>query len=345
MIVARAPLRISLGGGGTDLLSYAKKRGGLVLSAAINHHVFIVVNRSHFDERLRVKTRESEDVEIFDELKDETVRAALEWAGIKNNIEVIFIGEISGGTGLGTSSAYLVNLVNALSQLNRRPLGPQELAEAACRVEIDMLGRPIGPQDQFMAAFGGIRLLRIHQDCSVTVEDPQIPFDTLEELRNNLLLFYTGQKRQSGKILGEQKKALDMDDPVTLRHYDDIKDLGLRILEALQSNNLVRFGELMHEHWESKRLLPGGTTNSEIDRTYELARKHGAIGGKIIGAGGGGYFAFLADPGKKKALRAVLQQHGLREMPFDYDYEGAVLSTAFLHRHEAVPRLQIHSQR
>lgn len=339
MIAARAPLRITLGGGGTDLLFYSARFGGFVLSAAITRYVYLAANRASFDGHIRVKTRENEDVDSIHKLRNEVVRAALEYAGINRDIEIVFFGDLTGGVGLGSSSAYLVNLMNVLSYYRREPLGPQALAEAAAHVEIDMLGRPIGKQDHYLAAYGGVRVLKISTDGSVKVEDSGISQDTLDELRDNLLLFYTHRKRLSGSILGEQKRAADAGEESIFRYYHRVKEMGYEIHETLRSGNLVHFGELMHKQWMEKRKLSGGVSNPEFDLLYETARNHGAIGGKLVGAGGGGCFLFLVDPPRKKMLRAAMLKEGLSEHRFDFDYHGAELVTAFSHRHEVSPQI------
>jgi len=346
MIVARAPLRITLGGGGTDLLSYSSRFGGFVLSAAITRYVYLAANRASFDGHIRVKTKENEDVETLDKLQNEVVKAALTYAAIDRDIEIVFFGDITGGTGLGTSSAYLVNLMNALHYYKRAPLSPASLAEAAAYVEIELLKRPIGKQDHYMASFGGIRILKIDRDGTVKVEDPEIPQDTLDDLRNNLLLFYTHKKRLSGSILGEQKRLMEAGDESTLGYYHRVKDIGMMIYEALRSGDLVSFGELMHRQWMEKRRLAGGVSNPEFDRIYDVARNHGAIGGKLVGAGGGGCFLFLTEPSKKRMLKSILiNQEGLSEHPFEFDFHGAELVTAFAQRHESFPLQKIHSER
>jgi len=346
MIATRAPLRLSLGGGGTDLLSYSSRFGGFILSAAITRYVYLSANRASFDGHIRVKTRENEDVESLSELKNEIVRPALEYVGIDRDIEIVFFGDLTGGAGLGSSSANLVNLMNVLTYYKRSPLGPQALAEAAAHVEINILGRPIGKQDHYLAAFGGVRILRIDRDGSVKVEDPEIPQDTLDDLRNNLLLFYTHKKRMSGIILGEQKRLMEAGDEATLGYYHKVKDIGFAVHEALRSGDLVGFGELMHKQWMEKRRLAGGVSNPEFDRIYEVAREHGAIGGKLVGAGGGGCFLFLVEPSKKRMLKSILtNQEDLSEHPFEFDFHGAELVTAFAQRHESFPLRKIHSER
>lgn len=348
MIISRAPSRITLGGGGTDLPPYPSLLdGGFTVSAAITRYVYIVANRSSFDDRILVKLRrKNADAELLSDLEDDDfmpARAALEYAGINRDIELIFLGDMSGGTGLGISSAYLVNLMNVLHYYAGIRLNPKELAEAAACVEIEKLGRPIGKQDHYMAAFGGIKALWFNADGSVKVENTPITQETIDGLRNSLLLFYTGQRRQSGIILGEQKRLAESGDKLVTGYYRDVKELGLRIFEALKSGDLVEFGELMHEQWMKKRKLPGGVSNPEFDRIYEAARNNGAVGGKLVGAGGGGCFVFLVDPLRKKRLRDTMATEGLEEKTFDFDFSGAQLLTTFVERHEAIMASQLRS--
>lgn len=348
MIISRAPSRITLGGGGTDLPPYpVLLGGGFILSVATTRYVYVAANRASFDGHILVKLRRKvADVGSLGDLKDDDfmpARAALEYLGINRDIEIMFFGDITGGTGLGTSSAYLVNLMNVLYYYKGIRLSPKELAEVAADVEIRMLKRPIGKQDHYMAAYGGICALWFDLDGSVRVENPLIPEQTIRDLANNLLLFYTKQKRQSGIILGEQKRLAESGNRSVIEYYRWVKELGYRIHLALRSGDLVRFGELMHEQWMEKRKLPGGVSTTEFDRIYEVARNNGAIGGKLVGAGGGGCFVFLADPLRKKMLKEVMIQEGLEEITFEFDFRGASLSTEFVERNEAITVSQLRS--
>lgn len=355
MIISRAPSRITLGGGGLDLpWSLSLLGGGLTVSAATTRYLYVVANRASFDGHILVKSRQDNaDVASLAELKslgefkqrDEfmVALAALERVGVDRDIELIFLGDMSGGTGLGTSSAYLVNLMNVLSYYNGIRLSPKELAEAAADVEIKMLGRPIGKQDHYMAAFGGIKALWFNADGSVRVENTPITQETIDGLSNNLLLFYTGKRRQSGTILGEQKRLAESGNELVIGYYRKVKELGLRIFEALKSGDLVEFGELMHEQWMEKRKLPGGVSNPEFDRIYEVAKSNGAIGGKMGGAGGGGNFILFADSMKKKNLREAMSREGLKEITFEFDFHGVQLLTTFVERHEVIVASQLRS--
>lgn len=329
MVIARAPVRLPLGGGGTDLPFYCSKFGGLLLSVAINKYVYVVVNRPPIDDKVRVKARINEEVFGSPDVKNELVRASLQHFGITSGVEIALMSDVADGTGLGTSGAYAVCLANALSYLNREPMGPKELAKHAAHVEMEMLNRSCGVHDHYMAAFGGINILKIAQNGSVKVEAPEIPQDVLDELKNNLLLFYTGEKHESESILGEQKRRADSGDEATINHYHRIKDIGLMIIDALERGDLIYFGELMHSHWQAKKDLPGGVSNDRFNALYDLARLRGALGGKIIGAGGGGFFMFFCERNKKRSLRHAMQENGLREIRFSYDWDGAVILPNF----------------
>ena len=345
MVVARAPVRLPLGGGGTDLPFYCKKFGGLLLSAAIDKYVYVIVNYPPIDDKVRVKARINEEVDHTDEVRNELVRASLQHFGISSGVEISFMSDVTDGTGLGTSGAYAVCLANAFSNSNRKPLGPKDLAEAAAHVEMNLLGRSCGKHDQYMAAFGGINILKIAQDGSVKVEEPEIPQDVLDELKSNLLLFYTGEKHESESILGEQKRMADLGDEATFSHYNRIKDIGLMIIDALENGDLILFGELMHSHWLAKRDLPGGVTNERLNAIYDTARSRGALGGKIIGAGGGGFFMFFCERNKRRNLRHTMKEAGLREIRFSYDYDGAVILSNFSRSERSGLEQEFHSER
>ncbi len=324
-VLTRVPVRIPLAGGGTDLPLYSSRFGGFLLSAAINKYVYVLANRPQMTDTIRVKTSVEQEVTCLDEIKYDVARESLRYCGIKNNIQVTFEGDVPHGTGLGTSGSYTVGLIKAFSALKGKILTSQEIAEAACYVEMEMLKLPVGKQDQYMAAFGGVRILKISTEGRVDVENPQISWHTLDNLRGSMLFFFTGQRHDSNKILGAQKILVDSGNQELLNYYHKIKSIGLDILEALQRGDLIAFGELLHQHWLTKRNLAGGVTNPAIDRLYDLAMADGALGGKIMGSGGGGFFMFFCRPGRQEELRATMQKQGLRELSFDYDFTGATV--------------------
>jgi D-glycero-alpha-D-manno-heptose-7-phosphate kinase len=322
MIITRTPFRITLGGGGTDLPAFYSRHGGFVLSAALNKYMFIYLNTPIVDDLVRVKYSKSEMVEDVSELQHTLCREALRLFGIRRAIEVISMADVPAGTGLGSSSCYLVGLLNALHTLSRRPVSRQALAEEACHIELDVLQKPIGKQDQYLAAFGGITALHIARDGAVDVE-PIVPSpECLEDLENRIVLFYTGLSRSTEDILASQTRDLQEESSSVASYYSRIKEIGLEVYTHLKRGNVRRFGEMLDEHWRAKKKLGAGIANPRIDRLYDIARANGALGGKISGAGGGGFFLFYAEEGKRE-LRRAMQAEGLREMRFRVDFEGS----------------------
>jgi D-glycero-alpha-D-manno-heptose-7-phosphate kinase len=329
MILARAPLRISLGGGGTDLPSYYSQFGGFILSAAINKYVYICVNRPAADSLLRIKYSKYEETELVDEIAHDLVRPALKLLQLSSGLEIVSLADVPAGTGLGSSGSYLVALLTALYAFKRERVPIQALAEQACHIEIEMAGHPVGKHDQYLAAFGGITCLDIQRDGKVHVEPLDIPIHVAEELRSSSLLFYTGVKRPSSEILSEQKRGTEQGRADVLESLHLTKQMGFAIKQALLEGDLTRFGELLHAHWQNKKRRSDKITDPRLDQLYELARDCGALGGKIMGAGGGGFFMFLCPNRYKVQLREAMVRQGLREMQFDFDYEGAKVVVDF----------------
>ena len=329
MILARAPYRISLGGGGTDLPSYYSQYGGFILSAAVNKYLYIYVNRPAADDFIRVKYSKYEQVSSPDEIVHDLVRPALKTLNLNGSLEIVSMADIPGGTGLGSSSTYLVSLLTALYELKREKVPIQALAEQACHIEMELAGHPVGKQDHYLAAFGGITCLEIQEDGKVHVSPLNISITAVEEFRNHVLLFYTGLLRSSGEILQDQKRDTQQNHSTVVDSLHRTKELGYRIKEALEQGDVEKFGGLLHEHWENKKRRSGKISNPKLDQWYELARENGAIGGKIMGAGGGGFFMFYCPNGCKARLRKALKEAGLREMPYDFDFEGAKVLVNF----------------
>jgi D-glycero-alpha-D-manno-heptose-7-phosphate kinase len=329
MIITRTPFRVTLGGGGTDLQSYYSQYGGFIFSASINRYMFLNVNKSIVDDLIRVKYSISETVESLDEISHDIAREALRMMEIDHAIEIISMADIPSGTGLGSSSCYAVGLLNALHTLKRNYISLQDLAEEACRLEIEILKKPIGKQDQYMATFGGFTVLDIDKDGAVHIRSAKVSHTLLDELQNNMLLFFTGFTRQSMEILSEQNSATKRNEQNVVNSLSYIKELGYRILESIEAGNLTNFGLLMHEHWEHKKKLSSKITNPEFNRIYELARANGALGGKISGAGGGGFFVFYSENGHSK-LRKALTESGLREMRYRFEFEGTKVLVNFM---------------
>jgi D-glycero-alpha-D-manno-heptose-7-phosphate kinase len=320
MIIARSPLRITLGGGGTDLPSYYEEHGGFLVAAAIDRYVYVTVMRP-FSPGIYLKYSALEHVEKAADVRHPIIREALQLQDLRTpQVEITTLADIPAGTGLGSSGSFTTALLKALYTHRRKAVHSQELAELACHIEIDRLREPIGKQDQYIAAFGGISCFTFHADRRVGIEPLRISTSTLFDLEDNLLLFFTGVNRVAGNILRDQDSRSRAHDPDMLSNLHYVKDLGYQIRDVLEAGNLVRFGELLHEHWEHKKRRSGGISNPQIDKWYSLAMKSGAIGGKLVGAGGGGFLMFYA--GDRTRLRQAMCAEGLEEVRFRFDFEG-----------------------
>ena len=320
MIIARSPLRITLGGGGTDLPSYYRSHEGFLIAAAIDKYVYVTVMRP-FTEGIYLKYSALERVSQVEQVRHPVIREALALQQLKTpQIEITTLADIPAGTGLGSSGSFTTALLKALHAHRRKLIHPQELAELACQVEIERLAEPIGKQDQYIASYGGLTCFTFHKDDRVTAEALRISMETMFDLEDNLLLFFTGFSRSASAILSDQHLRSQANDEEMLRNLHYVKELGLRSRAALESGNATRFGELMHEHWEHKKRRSNRMSNPQIDTWYELARHNGAIGGKLVGAGGGGFLMFYASDRNK--LRWAMTQAGLEEVRFRFDFEG-----------------------
>jgi D-glycero-alpha-D-manno-heptose-7-phosphate kinase len=320
MIIARSPLRITLGGGGTDLASYYGEHEGFLVAAAIDKYVYVTVMRP-FKPGVYLKYSALEPVAAVADVKHPIIREALQLLNLDvPQIEITTLADIPAGTGLGSSGSFTTALLKALFTHCRKVAHSQELAELACDIEINRLGEPIGKQDQYIAAFGGITCMTFHKDHRVTVQPLRVSMETMFDLEDNLLLFFTGFNRSAGSVLKDQHDRSQARDAGILRNLDYVKSLGFRSKEALESGDLVRFGELMHEHWEYKKRRSDAVSNQQIDGWYSLAMKNGAIGGKLVGAGGGGFLMFYARD--RNRLRQTMIEAGLEEVRFRFDFEG-----------------------
>ncbi|HEY9718555.1 MAG TPA: hypothetical protein V6C69_13875 [Trichormus sp.] len=320
MIIARSPLRISLGGGGTDLPSYYEKHGGFLIAAAIDKYVYITVHETFIDE-LIIKYSQMERVGSAADVKHPIIREALKLTGItQTNLEITSMADIPAGTGLGSSGSFTTALLKALHHYRKNLMHPRELAEQACHIEIDLLQEPIGKQDQYIASYGGITCFEFHPEGDVTAWPINISTETLYNLEDNLLLFFTGYSRSASSILKEQHERSKADDPDMIENLHFVKDLGYDVCEAIESGELQKFGELMNDHWQHKKKRSGNMSNNQIDQWYEVARENGAIGGKLIGAGGGGFLMFYTE--EKVRLRHAMREAGLTEVRFRFDFEG-----------------------
>jgi len=320
MIIARAPLRISLGGGGTDLPSYYREHGGFLIAAAIDKYVYINIHRRFVDGFL-LKYSQFEEAATIEEIKHPIIREALRLAGVQErNLEITSMADIPAGTGLGSSGSFTTALLNALHALRKNPIHPADLAKQACHIELEKLREPIGKQDQYIAAYGGINCFNFMPDGRVEAWPLKISEETLYNLEDNLLLFFTGYARSASKILKEQDDKSKQADKSMIENLHFVKDLGKQSQLALERDDLNEFARLMDLHWQRKKERSRSITAQDIDAWYDYAMANGALGGKIIGAGGGGFLMFYAND--KARLRHAMRESGLREVRFRFDFEG-----------------------
>jgi len=309
-----------LGGGGTDLPSYYEKHTGFLLAAAIDKYVYITIHRT-FVKELLIKYSKLERVDNAAEIEHPIIREALKELEMTGQyLEITSLADIPAGTGLGSSGSFTTALLKALYAHNNQIISTRFLAEQACVIELDRLREPIGKQDQYIAAFGGITAFEFLPNGKVEIAPVHIDKETLYNLEDNLVLFFTGYSRSASSILKEQDDKSKSEDSEMTNNLHFIKNLGKKSLVALESGNLLEFGELMNVHWEHKKKRSGSMSNENINRWYELAMKNGAVGGKLIGAGGGGFLMFYTE--NKMRLRHTLMNEGLEEVRFKFDFEG-----------------------
>jgi D-glycero-alpha-D-manno-heptose-7-phosphate kinase len=320
MIITRSPLRISMGGGGTDLPSYYRDHEGFLVAGAIDRYVYVTVMRP-FTPGIFLKYSQLEQVGQVADVQHPILREALDLMQLRTpQIEVTTLADIPSGTGLGSSGSFTTALLKALYAHRRRLIHPQELAELACHIEIDRLGEPIGKQDQYIAAYGGLTCFTFHKDGTVSASPLQVSVETINRLEDNLLLFFTGFSRSASGILKDQNVRTQQSDQAMLDNLHYVKELGYRSKTALEQGDAERFGELMHEHWQHKKRRSGGMSNSHIDQWYDIGMANGAVGGKLVGAGGGGFLLFYA--ADRNRLRSAMAAAGLEEVRFKFDFEG-----------------------
>jgi D-glycero-alpha-D-manno-heptose-7-phosphate kinase len=320
MIISCSPLRITLGGGGTDLSSYYQGFGGFLIAAAIDKYVYVNIMRP-FTRGIFLKYSQLEHVKTVDQVEHPVIREALRLLDFKTpQIEITTLADIPSGTGLGSSGSFTTALIKALYIYHHRIINMEELARLACEIEIGRLKEPVGKQDQYISAYGGITCFEFHPDHSVTAYPLAISSETLFELEDNLLLFFTGFSRKSGDILKDQDERSKDSEATMLENLHQVKDLGFRSKRLLEEGKVADFGNIMHEHWTFKKLRSPGMSNSQVDEWYDLALKNGAIGGKLVGAGGGGFLLFYAEDRAK--LRKTMEHAGLQEVRFQFDFEG-----------------------
>jgi D-glycero-alpha-D-manno-heptose-7-phosphate kinase len=320
MIITRSPLRISLGGGGTDLPSYYREHSGFVIAAAIDKYVYITLHQT-FVQELIIKYSRMERVQSVEEVEHPLIREAMKLTGVEAPyLEITSMADIPAGTGLGSSGSFTTALLKALHALKKNLVHPQEVAAQACNIEIDLLKEPVGKQDQYIAAYGGLTCFRFLPNNSVEAWPLKIDRDTLYQLEDHLLLFFTGYSRSASAVLREQDVRSKARDREMIANLHFIKELGLESKDALEAGDLLKFAELMNVHWEHKKQRSAGMSNGQINDWYELARQNGALGGKLIGAGGGGFLMFYAE--ERARLRQAMREAGLQEVRFRFDFEG-----------------------
>ena len=322
MIITRTPLRISLGGGGTDLPSCYQRNGGFVVAAAINKHIYVGIHDT-FAQEYFIKYSEIERVQDVRSIRHPVVREAMMMHSVAPAVEMISLADIPAGTGLGSSGAFTVGLLRALYAHKHEHVPAGALAEEACHIEIDRLQRPSGKQDQYVAAFGGIICMEIARDGRVSVSPLAIEKATLHDLEEHLLLFFTGYSRDADTMLASQKERTDQGDPEMLGNLSETTRIGREVKASLETGDTARFGALLHEHWELKRGRSHGMSNSHIDRWYEVGRREGALGGKLVGAGAGGFLLFYSESPQR--LRQAMAAEGLTEVRFQFDFDGSTV--------------------
>jgi D-glycero-alpha-D-manno-heptose-7-phosphate kinase len=326
MIITRSPLRITLGGGGTDLPSYYETYGGFLIAAAIDRYVYITLHDT-FQQEFIIKYSRLERVNTISTIEHPIIRESLRLTEIEESgsMELTSMADIPAGTGLGSSGSFTTALLKALHAHKKNLIHPAELAEQACHIEIDRLGEPIGKQDQYIAAFGGLTCFEFGKDGKVRAWPLRIPEDKRYDLEDNLLLFFTGYSRSASTVLKEQNDRSKTMDKDMLSNLHFVKELAVQSQKALESGDLKEFANLMNVHWQNKKKRSNNMSNLHINELYDYALANGALGGKLIGAGGGGFLMFYTE--EKTRLRHAMKEHGLKEVRFKFDFEGTKLLT------------------
>ncbi len=320
MIISRTPLRISLGGGGSDLPSYYEKHdGGFLIASAISKYIYISLNEN-FSENLLLKYSKIEDVSDLNNIEHPLIRECLRMASVESGLEISSMADIPAGTGLGSSGAFTVGLLKALTRYTNEIQTNHQIASKACEIEIDVLGEPVGKQDQYISALGGLTALEFKSDGTVDASPVRIDNNSREHLEENLLLFYTGIKRSASEELFALENGLSVENIEVSKNLDNAKKLGIETLNLLESANLDGFGRILTKQWQIKFDRSPSAIHKKLNEIIELGIKSGAVGGKLIGAGGGGFLMFYAE--NKTLLRSELKKLGLREISFKFDYLG-----------------------
>jgi D-glycero-alpha-D-manno-heptose-7-phosphate kinase len=322
VIISRTPLRITLGGGGTDLPSYYEKFGGLVLSAAIDRYVYVAINRTFTDDYF-LKYSAIERVKRIEDIEHPIIREALRLHPIGPSIELVSVADIPAGTGLGSSGTFTVGLLKSIYAYLRQNVTAEQIAAEACHIEMEILGRPVGKQDQYASAYGGLECLTFDRDGTVSVDSLGVSTQTLHDLQEHLCMFFTGYSRSADEILDQQRTQSIEGDAEMLDSLHGVKSIGMASLAALQQGDTSAFAELLNEHWEHKKRRSATMSNPAIDNWYRIGMENGAMGGKLVGAGSGGFLLFYAKDTDQ--LRHALASEGLTEVHFQFDHDGAVV--------------------
>ena len=330
MIVSRAPVRFSLGGGGTDLPAYSDEFGGYVVSAAIDKYVYVTANKRFYRD-IRLAYSKTEIAKDVASIEHPIFREALRMVGIEHSIELSSVADLPANSGLGSSSSFTVALLNALHVYKREFVSSKQLADEAVDIEMNRLGEPVGRQDQYIAAFGNVTAFTFDRSGEVHVEPVPVGDEVLDELESNLVIVYSGVERPARVVLAEQGRRARALEPEVVAGMHRIKEIGHEVRRLLVAGDLDGCGELLHDHWLRKRKLASSMTDAVIDEHYEAARAAGAVGGKLMGAGGGGFFMFYVRPADKRRLLDAMTARGLRILRFRFDLDGARI-VANLHR-------------
>ena len=322
MFLSRSPLRISIAGGGTDLPSYYKIKGGLVISAAINKYIYVTVNKT-WKKRFSLKYSKIENKKKISQIAHNTIRETLKIFNIKDYLEISSISDVPAGTGLGSSGTFLVGLINVISSFQNKNLSRYELANLACKIEMDVLNEPSGKQDPFISSYGGLKVINIDKNGATKTEDLIISNDFNCELEESFLAYFTGYTRNSRNILGEQEKKTKNKNIEIISSLDFVKDIALETIEIFKKGSIKDYAELMNEHWKFKMKRSKDMSSSKINRIIEYGLKNGAIGAKLVGAGGGGFILFITQD--KLRLRSKMKGLKLQELKFNFDYDGSII--------------------
>jgi len=321
MVISRTPFRMSFVGGGSDLSAYYHTRPGAVVSVTINKYMYVII-KPRFDDTIRVAYTKTEIVDNIEDIQHDLVREAMRLVDVHGGVEIVTVADVPAGTGMGSSSSLIVGLLNALYTLTGRSCTPEQLAEEACKIEIDILKRSIGKQDQYAAAMGGLRYIQFNPDETVISEEIECDIEAKNRLHEQLLLFYTGIRGDSTDILKEQRNETSNNE-AKRAVLDKMVEMAKEVRVALQQYDITRLGELLHENWECKKQLTSGISSNLFDKVYASALESGALGGKILGAGGAGFMLLCSRFGKQEAVRKAVRSFGLRECAYRFEPEGS----------------------